>query len=74
MILGDEDVSGLSDQTLKDSLWENFFDLKKTIQWAVGRSMLSNVVRNELKRLPQQNRKGGMWRNNVKVSIILVSV
>ena len=35
-ILGDEDASGLSDQTLRDCLWEYFFDVEKTIQWAVG--------------------------------------
>lgn len=35
-ILGDEDVSGLSDQTLKDCLWEYFFDVEKTLQWAAG--------------------------------------
>jgi HBS1 N-terminus len=35
-VLGDEDASGLSDQTLKDTLWDCFFDVDKTIQWAIG--------------------------------------
>ena len=35
-ILGDEDASGFSDQTLRDCLWEYFFDVEKTIQWATG--------------------------------------
>ncbi|KAG6866503.1 hypothetical protein C0991_003047 [Blastosporella zonata] len=34
-VLGDERVSGLSDQDIKDTLWEFFFDLEKTIEWAV---------------------------------------
>ncbi|GLB33494.1 putative elongation factor Tu C-terminal domain [Lyophyllum shimeji] len=34
-VLGDEDVTGLSDKDIKDALWEYFFDEEKTIQWAL---------------------------------------
>lgn len=50
-VVGDEEVSGLSDQTLKDCLWEFFFDVERTIQWAVGWSIWSKFGSNELKRV-----------------------
>lgn len=37
-ILGDEQVSGLSDKVIKDALWESFFDTEKAIEWALGMS------------------------------------
>lgn len=51
-VLGDEDASGLSDQTLRDSLWEYFFDVEKTIQWAIGWSICSNLTGIVLKCFP----------------------
>ncbi|KAK2466434.1 hypothetical protein APHAL10511_002076 [Amanita phalloides] len=34
-VIGDEATSGLSDASLKDALWEYYFDVDKTIQWAL---------------------------------------
>ncbi|KAF8631149.1 hypothetical protein AX15_002495 [Amanita polypyramis BW_CC] len=34
-VIGDDQVSGLSDATLKDALWEYYFDVSRTIQWAI---------------------------------------
>ncbi|KIL68231.1 hypothetical protein M378DRAFT_943231 [Amanita muscaria Koide BX008] len=34
-VIGDEQVSGLSDATLRDVLWEYYFDIGRTIQWAI---------------------------------------
>jgi len=36
MVIGGGDVSLLPDNTIKDVLWEYYFDVEKTIQWAVG--------------------------------------
>jgi hypothetical protein len=47
-IIGEEDVSGLSDRTLKDSLWDCYFDVQKTVQWAVGWFIRSNSVGHQL--------------------------
>ncbi|KAM6495637.1 hypothetical protein JOM56_008343 [Amanita muscaria] len=35
-VIGDEQVSGLSDATLRDVMWEYYFDIGRTIQWAIG--------------------------------------
>lgn len=35
-IIGNLETSGLSDATLKDVLWEYYFDIGRTIQWAIG--------------------------------------
>ncbi|KAF8639999.1 hypothetical protein AX17_001245 [Amanita inopinata Kibby_2008] len=34
-VIGDENVSGLSDNTIKDMLWEYYFDIGRTVQWAI---------------------------------------
>jgi len=36
LIIGGEDVSELSDKSIKDALWEYYFDVEQTIQWALG--------------------------------------
>lgn len=36
LVIGDEAASGLSDTSIKDVLWEYYFDVEKTIYWAVG--------------------------------------
>lgn len=35
-VIGGEDVSGLSDKIVKEVLWDYFFDIDKTVQWALG--------------------------------------
>jgi len=34
--IGSEDLSGLSDNSIKEMLWEYYFDVEKTIKWAAG--------------------------------------
>ncbi|KAF8351200.1 hypothetical protein F5887DRAFT_196901 [Amanita rubescens] len=34
-VIGNLDTSGLSDTTLRDVLWEYYFDIGRTIQWAI---------------------------------------
>lgn len=36
LVVGDEDVSGLSDNVIKDVLWNNYYDIEKTVDWALG--------------------------------------
>jgi hypothetical protein len=36
LVIGGEAASGLSDTSIKDALWEYYFDVEKTIYWAVG--------------------------------------
>lgn len=40
-VIGNEETSGLSDGTLRDALWEYYFDIERTIQWAIG--IYSNI-------------------------------
>ena len=35
-IVGGPDVSGLSDEQIKDVLWDYEFDIEETTQWAIG--------------------------------------
>ena len=35
-ILGDQEQSGFSDQSIKDALWEFFFDVDKSVVWLLG--------------------------------------
>ncbi|KAF9057448.1 hypothetical protein BJ165DRAFT_33338 [Panaeolus papilionaceus] len=34
-VIGSADFSGVSDQSIKDALWEYYFDVDQTIQWAM---------------------------------------
>lgn len=36
LVIGGEAQSGLSDNAIRDALWEYYFDVEKTIQWAFG--------------------------------------
>ncbi|KAG6903305.1 hypothetical protein C0995_013058 [Termitomyces sp. Mi166 len=44
-VIGDEYVSGFSDNELKDVLWECFFDIEKTIQWALEEQNRRQIAR-----------------------------
>ncbi|KAG6833838.1 hypothetical protein H0H87_011772 [Tephrocybe sp. NHM501043] len=44
-VLGDNNISGLSDQDIKDALWEFFFDAEKTIQWAIEEQSRRQMAR-----------------------------
>ncbi|KAF8974681.1 hypothetical protein BDZ97DRAFT_1935463, partial [Flammula alnicola] len=35
LIIGNEDISELSDNSIKDALWEYYFDVEKTVQWSL---------------------------------------
>ncbi|KAG6919272.1 hypothetical protein DXG01_007404 [Tephrocybe rancida] len=62
-VLGDENVSGLSDKDIRDTLWEFFFDVGKTIEWAVDEQNRRQVARDrkevdtgkDLPPVPQDN-------------------
>lgn len=36
LVIGDEVTSELSDNAIKEALWEYFFSVENTIQWALG--------------------------------------
>jgi len=50
MVIGGGDVSLLPDNTIKDVLWEHYFDVEKTIQWAVGSLKHSSTSEHDLKK------------------------
>ena len=35
-IIGGEDVCGISDDSIREVLWEYYFNVEKTVRWAVG--------------------------------------
>lgn len=45
-VLGGEEVSGLSDEDIKETLWHYYFDVEQTVQWAIGQLFLSSLYRN----------------------------
>lgn len=36
IIIGDDETSGISDDAIKDVLWETYFDIEQTTEWALG--------------------------------------
>lgn len=36
LTIGNQVMSELSDNSIKDALWEYYFDVEKTVQWALG--------------------------------------
>ena len=36
LVIGNEVTSELSDNSIKDALWEYYFDIERTVQWALG--------------------------------------
>ncbi|KAG6850053.1 hypothetical protein H0H93_001869 [Arthromyces matolae] len=44
-VLGDENVSGLSDREIKDVIWEFFFDVQETIRWALDEQKKKQLAR-----------------------------
>ena len=36
LVIGNEATSELSDNSIKDALWKYYFDIEKTVQWALG--------------------------------------
>lgn len=36
LVIGSVDECGISDNDIKDSLWELYFDIEQTIHWALG--------------------------------------
>ena len=36
LVIGNELTSELSDNSIKDALWEYFFDIERTVRWALG--------------------------------------
>ncbi len=50
MVIGGEDVSLISDNSIKDVLWEYYLDVEKTIQWAVGSLKVCSTSEHDLKK------------------------
>jgi len=36
LIIGTENDSGISDKSIKDVLWDSYFNLEETVRWALG--------------------------------------
>lgn len=36
-VIGEEEISGLSDRAIKDALWDSYYDVDKTVGWAMGK-------------------------------------
>ena len=36
LVIGNGIVTELSDNSIKDALWEFYFDIERTVQWALG--------------------------------------
>lgn len=66
VILGPEGQSELSDTEIKDALWNNYFDIDVTLQWALGTCAQFSV---RLENLPclQTNHSERLWQGSVKV-------
>lgn len=69
LVIGGEETTGLSDQSIKDALWEYYFDAEKTVEWALGEFtvakkcfILSNATTEEQQRRQlARERKGERW-------------
>ena len=35
-VLGSEAESGLSDSLIKETLWDSYFDVEKSVEWLLG--------------------------------------
>ena len=57
LIIGDVDVSELSDNSIKDALWEYYFDVEKTIQWSLGSWYLNIKARSLTPVLEERERR-----------------
>jgi len=66
-VIGNPETSGLSDTTLRDVLWEYYFDIERTIQWAIG-IYSTNLHIVQLVHDPQMNKNEDVAQKNVKVS------
>lgn len=36
-IIGPQDESGLEDLVIKDALWNEYFDVERSVQWLLGK-------------------------------------
>ncbi|KAH9482959.1 hypothetical protein JR316_0005059 [Psilocybe cubensis] len=55
LVIGDESQSGFSDNEIRDVLWEYYFDIEKTIEWALE----------ERQRRQQAKERKGDWGDHV---------
>ena len=37
-LVGDEEKTGVADKLVRDVLWDNYFDIEKTVEWMCGSS------------------------------------
>ncbi|KAF9482030.1 hypothetical protein BDN70DRAFT_488629 [Pholiota conissans] len=69
-VIGNEDVSGLSDNSIKDALWEYYFDVEKTITWAfeererreIAKERKEPVDENDWETGLNENYRGGSYQ------------
>jgi hypothetical protein len=66
--IGSAEHSGLSNEAIKDVLWECNFDIEETLKWALGASDLCSIIRSQL--AVQRHKKRTALHRNVKVSFI----
>ncbi|KAF8165067.1 hypothetical protein B0H34DRAFT_793499 [Crassisporium funariophilum] len=45
LVIGNEDTSDLSDKSIKDALWEYYFDVEKTVTWALEETERRQVAK-----------------------------
>ncbi|KJA24591.1 hypothetical protein HYPSUDRAFT_200464 [Hypholoma sublateritium FD-334 SS-4] len=45
LIVGNADVSGLSDKSITDILWDSYFDIEKTVNWALEEQAKRQVAK-----------------------------
>lgn len=68
--LGDERQSALTDQEIKDALYEAYFDVEQAIAVLLGMLIHGHMV--FMLTGPQRNKSESSWHGNVKVSFIPV--
>ncbi|KAF9534968.1 hypothetical protein CPB83DRAFT_223685 [Crepidotus variabilis] len=45
LVIGGEDTTGLSDQSIKDALWEYYFDAEKALHWALEEQQRRSIAK-----------------------------
>jgi hypothetical protein len=67
-ILGPEDSSGFSDNFIKNALWDNWFDVERTVDYLLGMSssissfvVLKSVAEEHARQLLAEERRGELY-------------
>jgi hypothetical protein len=69
VILGPEDASGFSDNFIKNALWDNWFDVERTVDYLLGISsgissfmVLNSMAEEHARQLLAEERKGELYK------------